>query len=466
VSFVDDIAALVAQSEDPLVASPDDWQRVPLGQVAQIVNGFPFSSSRFNRTSGVPVARIRDVVRGHSETYYDGSVNGAPVIDDGDLLVGMDGDFNAAAWRGGRAVLNQRVSKITPDEKALDRKFLGFVLPAYLRLVNDKTPSTTVKHLSSRTLAQIPLPLPPLALQERIAAKLDELLTEIEDGEEELRRARQELETYRKSLLKAAVTGELTADWRSANPLKETGEQLLNRILNERREGWAADPKNRAKRYREPGAPSLGLPRPPQGWAWASIDQLIYELKNGISTKPGRVPPGSPILRISSVREMQVNAADLRYLAPDVDASEATVRTGDLLFTRYNGSPELVGVCGRYRGTEPLAYPDKLMRARVVAAECDLPDFLEIAANAGVTRQFLAAHTRTTAGQHGVSGDTVKRAPVPVPPLDELRRIVHLVQVNLAQREQLLHDASAIAGSSTLLRQSVLAAAFRGELVQ
>src|SRR5438105_10588815 len=107
-----------------------------------------------------------------------------------------------------------------PDEKLLNRRFLGFVLPAYLRLINEKTPSTTVKHLSSRTLAQIPLPLPTLDLQERIAAKIDELFIEIGDGEEELRRAGDELETYRQSLLMAAVSGALTADWRANRPLQ------------------------------------------------------------------------------------------------------------------------------------------------------------------------------------------------------------------------------------------------------
>src|SRR5688500_17333868 len=102
-SFVDDIVALVATSKNALINSPAAWGRVPLGKVPKIVNGYPFQSDRFNPDKGYPVARIRDGVRGHSETFFDGPEEPSALIDDGDLLVGMDGDFNSAPWAGGRA---------------------------------------------------------------------------------------------------------------------------------------------------------------------------------------------------------------------------------------------------------------------------------------------------------------------------------------------------------------------------
>lgn len=91
-------------------------------------------------------------------------------------------------------------------------------------------------------------------LQKRIVARIDKLFTELDDGEAALERARDDLEAYRKSHLKAAVTGELTADWRGANPPQETGEQLLQRIPAERNARWQADPRNIGKRYKEPEA--------------------------------------------------------------------------------------------------------------------------------------------------------------------------------------------------------------------
>lgn len=383
----------------------------------------------------------------------------------GDVLYGRLRPYLNKVWLADRAgvasgefFVLQCSDELDPDYLAYLIHSRGFVDYASHRVTGDR-PRLDYSHLAAFEII-----LPPLDEQRRIRCRLNELITEVEDGEEELRRARQELDTYRKSLLKAAVTGELTADWRANNPTKETGEQLLRLVLADRLKNWNADLKNQRKQYKEPEPAPMGLPVLPNGWVWASIDQLIYNLRNGTSMKPERTPPGKPILRISAVREMRMNVEDLRWLAPEVDVSDATVRPGELLFTRYNGSPELVGVCGRYRGKEGVAYPDKLMRARVVGAAPALADFLELAANTGATRKFIAANTKTTAGQHGVSGDTVKKAPVPIPPPEEMDRIVELVRDGVAQRQEQLELINEATESSDCLRHSILAAAFGGEL--
>ncbi len=102
------------------------------------------------------------------------------------------------------------------------------------------------------------VPLAPEPVQVRLFETIDALFAEIDDGERALAEARAGVATYRKSRLKAAVTGELTADWRLANPPAETGHDLLRRILADRRASWDADPKNRGKRYVEPAGPDVG----------------------------------------------------------------------------------------------------------------------------------------------------------------------------------------------------------------
>src|SRR5690606_22102882 len=99
----------------------------------------------------------------------------------------------AALWGGPRALLNQRVCKITPDEAVYRRRFLAYVLPGYLDAINAHTSSITVKHLSSRTVADIPLPLPPLPEQDRIIAALDALFTRLEAAVGALERVRANL---------------------------------------------------------------------------------------------------------------------------------------------------------------------------------------------------------------------------------------------------------------------------------
>jgi type I restriction enzyme, S subunit len=87
--------------------------RVQVSEAVDIQNGFAFESELFSdKRAGLPVARIRDVMRGYSETYYTGSYRKEYEIDNGDLLIGMDGEFNVGIWQGGRALLNQRVCKI------------------------------------------------------------------------------------------------------------------------------------------------------------------------------------------------------------------------------------------------------------------------------------------------------------------------------------------------------------------
>lgn len=308
------------------------------------------------------------------------------------------------------------------------------------------------------------IPVPRMEVQRRIVARIDELFAEIDDGEEALARAEADLDVYRRALLKGAITGKLTADWRAANPPAETGSDFLRRILADRRSRWEANPRNRGKRYLEPAPLKTStLPKLPEGWTWASVEQLICELRNGISSKPDHDDSGTPILRISAVREMSVRLLDRRWLNPALPVHDALAEPGDLLFTRYNGSPELVGVCGLHRGTEAIAYPDKLIRARPVMAGV-LADYAEMACNVGQARAHIEAFTKTSAGQHGVSGSTIKSAPVPLPPLAEAENIVVQVRSKLSAAGNLVSAVTEQASNAQSLRQSILSAAFRGEL--
>jgi type I restriction enzyme S subunit len=145
-----------------------------IGECANILSGFAFNSSGFNtERKGLPVARIRDVNRGHSETYYDGPHPENFVIRNGDILVGMDGEFNLGVWSGGRALLNQRVCRVTPKPDSIDRSYLKHALPLVLHRIEARTPFVTVKHLSGSDLEEELIALPPLSDQIVIGRRLD-----------------------------------------------------------------------------------------------------------------------------------------------------------------------------------------------------------------------------------------------------------------------------------------------------
>ena len=149
---------------------------VKLGSVASFVSGYPFASAAFNSDGrGMPIVRIRDVKQGATNTYYDGDYDSRYIVNRGDYLIGMDGEFNLAQWRSAPALLNQRVCKIDYVSDGLDRHYLARFLPAVLKRIEDATPFATVKHLSVKTLRDIDIPLPPLSVQRNIAAVLDQV---------------------------------------------------------------------------------------------------------------------------------------------------------------------------------------------------------------------------------------------------------------------------------------------------
>lgn len=161
----------IALQPRPEISS--NMKLVRLGDHVEILSGFAFDSSRFATDGEMPLIRIRDVVRGRTETYYSGSFDERFVVRKGDLLIGMDGDFNREIWSSEPALLNQRVCRVSPLGDDLDCRYLYHFLPQALMKIWHATPFATVKHLSVKAIREIALPLPPLDEQRRIAAILD-----------------------------------------------------------------------------------------------------------------------------------------------------------------------------------------------------------------------------------------------------------------------------------------------------
>lgn len=156
----------------------EGWTYQPLEKYCKVQNGFAFDSKLFNTNEGTPLIRIRDVMRGFSETFTTEIADDVFLVNDGDILVGMDGDFNVGEWHGGRAYLNQRVCKIITGKDICPRLIL-YLLPKELKKINDKTAFSTVKHLSSKQVNKILVPNLSLPEQERIVTRLDALSAKV-----------------------------------------------------------------------------------------------------------------------------------------------------------------------------------------------------------------------------------------------------------------------------------------------
>ena len=142
-----------------------------LTDICKIQYGYAFDSSKFSGSQGIPLIRIRDVVRGYSETYTAEKCSEEYIVNNGDMLIGMDGEFNIAHWKGGQAYLNQRVCRLIPTDK-VDALYLFYFMPKALKAIEDKTPYVTVKHLSAKELNKIVVPIPEMGEQKKIASNL------------------------------------------------------------------------------------------------------------------------------------------------------------------------------------------------------------------------------------------------------------------------------------------------------
>jgi len=335
---------------------------------------------------------------------------------------------------------------------------------------------TTRLKLTQSAMKQIPVNLAPLNEQHRIVAKIEELFSELDKGIENLKAAREQLKVYRQALLKHAFEGKLTVQWREQNQDKlETAAALLARIqtareqrYQQRLQQWQVSAGSKPKAPKP--LPSLTaeeraeLPELPEGWGWVKYGDLCSQIRNGISAKP-EGDSGTPIFRISAVRPLLFDMADIRFIDNSTGEFDSYyLERGDLVFTRYNGSRHYVGVCAEYRSDEKRLFPDKLVQTRIFSKRIST-SYLEKALNSGASRQFVESKIRTTAGQSGVSGDDIKNIPVPLCADDEQIQIVTELESKLSKVDQLDQTITASLQQTEALRQSILKKAFSGQLV-
>ena len=325
---------------------------------------------------------------------------------------------------------------------------------------------------------QTRVPLAPLPEQHRTVAKIESLFARLDEGVAALKRAEANLERYRASVLKAAVEGRLTERWRRENPPEETGDELLRRILAERRKRWEAEqlakfeakgknpPKNWRAKYKEPVAPDTsGLPGLPEGWCWATVNQVSDGVHYGSSTKTSPDQHGVPVLRMGNIQDGTLSLDNLKYLPPDhSEFPRLLLAAGDLLFNRTN-SAELVGKTAVYRGSpDPCSFASYLIRVRMLRPH--LSRIVANALNGPHGRAWVASVVSQQVGQANVNGTKLRAFPFPLPPETEQGEIVRR---SADAADSITQSTAAINAllvrRATILRQSILKRAFEGELV-
>ena len=349
-------------------------------------------------------------------------------------------------------------------------KYILYILRATEDELRAKATGTTFEAIKGDDLRSHVIPLPPLPEQRRIVAEIEKQFTRLDASVASLRRTQANLKRYRASVLRAACSGEMVPT--EAEQARAEGREyepavvLLERILVERRAHWKAQEKRRGK-YKEPAAPDVSdLPTLPEGWALASVGQLILGTpQNGLYKSKDQYGDGIPILRITDYQDFELkDRQGLNRLEVSSDEVETYgLRADDLIINRVN-SPSHLGKC--------LVVPPSILPAvfesnmmRLVLSNQMLPVFVSCYLRSFAGRKRLISQAKWAVNQASINQFDVCMTPIPLPPLAEQHSIVAEVERRLSVIEQAAAAVDASLKRAERLRQSILKRAFCGELV-
>lgn len=368
-----------------------------LPEVCEIQYGFPFDSSLFSAEGDLPLIRIRDVVRGYTETYTSEKCDVAYLVHEGDILVGMDGVFNVAKWKGEPAYLNQRVCRIIPNE-TIDADFLFYFIPTALKKIENETAFVTVKHLKAKQLNAVVVPDVPIEEQKKIAAQLNVITHLIS--------LRQRQAEKLDELVKARF-------------VEMFGDPVLNTKLF---------PQHELKEYIQ------FLTSGSRGWAKFFSDD------------------GELFITIKNVKNGYINLSDVQHVMPpdNAEAKRTKVQAGDLLIsiTADLGRTGVVSDNLAQRG----AYINQHLTCIRLKKDEVLPQyvsaFLESAAG---KRQFSAKNQ--SAVKAGLNFEAIKSLRLFMPPLELQREYIAFVHEVDREKERIQRSAALLATLKRSLMQ-------------
>lgn len=381
---------------------PHPYRKIKLGDILEVQNGYAFKSNLFSNVDGFPLIRIRDLGRNQTETKYIGEHDDRYVVKNGDILIGMDGDFLCSVWGGGDALLNQRVCRLQDFSEEIDRSYVFYLLQGKLNEIHATTSFVTVKHLSSKQIKEIKCTVPPVQEQKRIV--------EILKRAEGIIRLRKDQLAKTRALIPALF-------------IDMFGDPATN----------------------------------PKGWDMRPLGETDAAIRYGIGQPLPQIPNGLPFLRATNVKRGRISEKGLVFIDPNANPMERNppLIAEDIIVVRsgaYTGDIAQVG--NKYAGA--IAGYDLVLRP----SEKHLSEFISAyLLTSHVQEGYIHAH-KTRAAQPHLNAKQLGAISVPVPSLEMQERFkknyYEITEVEAQKLESLKKQES--------LFQSLLHHAFQGTL--
>lgn len=456
---------------------PNNWIWVDLEQLCDITSGNPAPQNKnFFKNGNVPFVRVQDMGRMGNNVYLRKTKdylnndavakNNMKLFSKGSVLFTKSG---MSILLNQRAILGLDMHVVSHIGICLPTKFtLSEWIYYWLKSIDFKelTHATTLPSLKLSKVQKIRIPLPPLPEQHRIVAKIEGLLTKLDVGVEVLKQVQAQLQQYRQSVLKAAVEGSLTTEWREKHlDNLEPADKLLERIQKERKEKLG-------KKYKEPiPVDTSDLSELPEGWVWATWEQVLSNDKGSFK----RGPFGSS-LKKSMFVESGYKVYE-QYCPINDDCSFARYYITKEKFLEMEGfsvreNDFLISCSGVTLGRitqVPNEYDEgiinqALLRVRINDCVVTSAFFIKLFRSPYFQKQIFA-HSTGTAIPNVKGVKELKAIPVPLPSLleqkiiiSEIERLFSIIDESETMIEYELKRAQS-------LRQSILKRAFEGKLV-
>ncbi len=359
------------------------------------------------------------------------------------------------------AATNQAVCAIFPNPE-LDSKFLFWFLRFKRSYLIDQAVGGAQPNISQSILRELLVSVPPIHVQRETVAEIEKQFSRIDEAVANLQRVKANLKRYKASVLKAAVEGRLVETEASIAQREgrsyETGEQLLQRILEDRKA--LAKGKRVAVNQPEPA----GLPDCPEGWAWSTCDAALNSIDAGASFKCEERPPVSGevgVLKVSALTWGTYDENESKTCKKEGRVEEKyLVRDGDFLFSRAN-TIELVGACVIVeKTTKQLMLSDKTLRFKL--DEKVLPEWLQICLRCKFGRDEIERlATGNQESMRNIGQERIRQIRIPLPPLSEQERIVAEVDKHLSSVHGFQIEIETKIQRAESLRQATLAKQFQ-----
>lgn len=274
-------------------------------------------------------------------------------------------------------------------------------------------------NISQIILKQHPIPLPPLSEQQRIVERIEELFAKLDEAKERLQEVADSFAVRKAAILHKAFTGELTKQWRCENGVSD------------------------------------------ESWEEKTIGEICSSLKYGTSKKSsddGEVV----VLRMGNLQNGEIDWSNLAYTSDEEDIKKYLLKSGDVLFNRTN-SPELVGKTSIYRGEMPAIYAGYLIKLDY-EKNIVVGDYLNYYLNSSKAKEYYMQVKTDGVSQSNINAKKIGEFEIPLPTITEQHEIVRLIDDLLARERAAQQATEQALASIELMKKSILARAFRGEL--